>query len=243
MKNRNIFMGVLLISIAIFLILNQVGLITAGISGWNIVLGGFFVGILIQGIIDRSFFGIFFSLAFLWMIFDKALGLGNISGITVMLIALLLSIGFSFLFPRKHYHKYKEKSLEWEDYEKEDKIGKYKKVVEEIGEKFVYCSNSFGATAKYINCNNLERATIDCSFGEIKVYFDNAVVQNPSVEICVHLSFGSIELYIPREWNVVQKADVFAGSIDEKNRNSSDGMPLVELVGDVSFGAVTIIYV
>ena len=116
-------------------------------------------------------------------------------------------------------------------------------MVEESAEKCVYCSNSFGSTTKYINCNNLECAVIDCSFGEIKVYFDNAVVQNQTVEICVHLSFASIELYIPREWNVVQKANVFAGSIDEKNCNSSDGIPLVELVGDVSFGAVTIIYV
>lgn len=242
MKNRNIFMGVLLIAIAIFLILNQVGLITSGINAWSIVLGGFFIGILIRGITERSFPGIFFSLAFLWIIFDEALGFNNISGWTVILIAILLSIGFSYLFPQKHY-RHKQKENKWEDYEKGDKVGEYQRVVEESTENSVYCSNSFGATTKYINSNNLEYATLECSFGEMKVYFDNAVIQNKSVEICVHVSFGSVELYIPREWNVVQSANVFAGSVNEKNRNCSDGVPRVQLVGDVSFGAVTIIYV
>lgn len=133
--------------------------------------------------------------------------------------------------------------MKWEEYENGDKVGEHQRVVEETTENSVYCSNTFGATTKYINSNNLQRATLDCSFGEIKAYFDNAVVQNPSVEICVHVSFGSVELYIPREWTVVQNANVFAGSVNEKNRNCSDGRPVVELVGEVNFGAVTIIYV
>ena len=57
MKNKNDFMGVLLISIAVFLILNQFGLVTPGISGWNIVLGGFFVGLLIRGLQTKAFLG------------------------------------------------------------------------------------------------------------------------------------------------------------------------------------------
>lgn len=244
MKNRNVFRGVLLIAIAIFLILNQVGVITAGISAWNIVIGGFFVGLLIRGITERSFPGIFFSLAFLWIIFDEVLGFHGISSWTVILIAVLLSIGFSYLFPQKyHGHTSKEKEIKWDDYEEGDKVGEYQKVVEESTENSVYCSNSFGAATKYVNSNHLQRATLECSFGEMKVYFDNAVIENKTVEICVHVSFGSLELYIPREWNVVQNGNVFAGSINEKNRNFSDGVPVVQLVGDVSFGAVTIIYV
>ncbi len=78
--------------------------------------------------------------------------------------------------------------------ENEDKVGEYHREIEESTENSVYCSNSFGTTTKYVNSNNLE-----CSFGEMKVYFDNAVVQNKSVEICVDVSFGSVELYIPRE--------------------------------------------
>lgn len=235
-------MGVLLISIAIFLILNQVGLITSHINAWSIVLGGFFIGILIRGIANRSFPGIFFPLAFLWIIFDEALGFNNISSWTVILIAVLLSIGFSYLFPQK-YHGYKHKDKKWEKYENGDKIGEYQGVVEESIENSVYCSNSFGAATKYINSDNLECAKLECSFGEMKVYFDNAVIQNRSVELCVYVSFGSVELYVPREWNVMQSANVFAGSINEKNHNCSDGVPCVQLTGDVSFGAVTIIYV
>lgn len=241
MKNKNVFMGVLLIAIAVFLILNQFGLITPGISGWNIVLGGFFLGLLVKGIKDKSFYGIFFPIAFLWLIFDDILGFREISSGTVMVVALLLSIGFSYLFPQKQHQEKKE--MKWDDYENGDKVGEHQRVVEETTESSVYCSNTFGATTKYINSNNLQRATLDCSFGEIKAYFDNAVVQNPSIEICVHVSFGSVELYIPREWTLVQNANVFAGSVSEKNRNCSDGRPVVELVGEVNFGAVTIIYV
>lgn len=241
MKEKNVFMGLLLIAIAVFLILNQFGVVALGINVWNILLAGLFIGLLLKGIKDRSFFGIFFSLAFLWLIFDDVLGVYHVASGTVMIIALLLSIGFSYLFPKKQGEQ--KKKIDWEEYENGDKVGEHQRVVDETTENSVYCSNTFGATTKYINSINLQRATLDCSFGEIKAYFDNAVVQNQSVEICVHVSFGSIELYIPREWTVVQNAHVFAGSVNEKNRNCSDGRPVAELVGEVSFGAVTIIYV
>lgn len=241
MKNKNVFMGVLLIAVAVFLILNQFGLITPGIGTGKLVMGVFFASLLVKGVREKNFFGIFFPIGFLWLIFDDVLGVHEISAGTTMIVALLLSIGFSYLFPQKQ--RLEKKEMKWEEYENGDKVGEHQRVVEETTENSVYCSNTFGATTKYINSNNLQRATLDCSFGEIKAYFDNAVVQNPSVEICVHVSFGSVELYIPREWTVVQNANVFAGSVNEKNRNCSDGRPVVELVGEVNFGAVTIIYV
>lgn len=56
-------------------------------------------------------------------------------------------------------------------------------------------------------------------------------------------SFGSTQLFIPKEWQIIPKASVFAGAIEERNRNKSNGSPVVYLTGEVKFGSVIITYV
>lgn len=81
------------------------------------------------------------------------------------------------------------------------------------------------------------------SFGAMKVFFDNAMIQNGNATIELEVSFGGVELYFPKHWSVVNQTDTVFGGLDEKNHSSSAGSPVVTLTGDINFAGVTIIYV
>lgn len=243
MKKRNIFWGLLFVAIAIFLVVNQLGWLSGEIGVWSIVLGVFFAGTLLNGIADRSFGGIFFSLAFLWIIFAKSLGFPHIPNFEVLLVALFLSIGCSFLFPKKKWREHHHNHGKWDAYDDENEQGEYQQVVDEMDKDHVYCSNKFGAITKYVNTTDFKGARLENSFGELKVYFDRAQIQQGPIQVEVHASFGHMELYIPKEWNVLHNVNMTLGTVEEKNRNQTTGEPVMDLVGDVSFGAITIIYV
>ena len=91
--------------------------------------------------------------------------------------------------------------------------------------------------------SNLQGATLECSFGELKAYFDGSTIDNPPIDITVHCNFGSIELYIPKEWNINPMVKVSLGNIVEKNHPNCSNGPVVNLMGSVSFGSVQIIYI
>ena len=245
MKRKNIFWGVSLIAIAIFIVVYQMGLISNEISIWSIVLGILFGCALIEGIISLSFGGIFFSLAFLWALFGEAIGLPGASIWILLLAALLLTIGFSTIFPKK------KKEHEWKEHMESmhqtfDTCGA--REVNENGEQTeasgnVSCYNKFGATTKYVTSSNFVSATLENHFGEMIVYFDNARIVGEDADIYVKASFGSVQLYLPREWRVENNINVTMGEVSEKNQSKSTGTPVVRLNGDVSLGDLKITYI
>ena len=150
------------------------------------------------------------------------------------------------LFPSKHFphNNYNaKKHVEWDDYDDPDKVGKHQTVFNEDTNETFYGYNQFGASAKYINKGNFKKASLESSFGELKVYFDSAKIIADTAEIYVKQSFGCTQLFIPKEWQIIQKASVFAGAIEERNKNKSTGSPIVYLTGEVKFGSIIITYV
>lgn len=100
----NLFWGLLLILMAVFMILSKMGLIK-GISVWSVFFTVVFGALLIRGLIKRSFPSIFFSIAFLCIIYDEQLGITALTPWTVLLAALLLSIGMEILFHKKRSYR------------------------------------------------------------------------------------------------------------------------------------------
>ncbi len=241
-KKKNIFWGILLIAVAVFLLVNQLGFLSETIGVWSIILGVFFVGCGVDALIERNAGGVIFSLAFLLMIFGKTLGLPAMSPWVILVIAGLLSMGISMIFPHKH-KPHVNHDENWTAYEDPNQTGEYQTVVDEEKDEVIYCSNRLGATSKYINTANFKKAVLECSLGEMKVFFDQAKIVEGRAEVEVHLSMGHMEFYIPKEWNVIQNANVSLASVDEKNHAQTNGQPILNLVGDVSLGELTIIYV
>jgi predicted membrane protein len=195
----------------------------------TVVLGA----IMIFSAIKLNFFGVLFPLAFLSIIYDELIGITAITPWTVLIAALLGSVGLTLIFRKNICSK---KCWNDHDFEQMDYID-----VEDEGH--IRYQTSFGSGTKYINSDEFEQADLYCKFGGMKVYFDKAVLYKGAGIIKVNVSFSGVELYIPKEWTVVNNVKVSMGAVEEKNNSNADADKTVSLVGEVSFGAVEIIYV
>lgn len=77
---------------------------------------------------------------------------------------------------------------------------------------------NFGSSIKYVNSSDFQRGIFNCSF-------------------------SGVELYIPKEWEVVNNVSASLGGIEEKNLSHSKNGPKVILKGNISFAGVEIIYI
>ena len=249
-RAKNIFWGAFLILAAAFLVVSRLGFLE-GIGLASILFAVFWVAIMVEGIISRSFGKILFSLAFLAIIFDDPLGIEAITPWTVLVAALIGTIGLNMIFKKKHYHF----ESEWEHHggekivdvevtmDEEESYNEADRQANGLNGNKVFFRTSFGSAVKYVNSDNFEYASLECSFGAMKVYFDNAIIRNGNATIDLDVSFGGVELYFPKHWNVINQTDTAFGGVDEKNHNNSTGSPVINLTGDVNFAGVTIIYI
>lgn len=228
MKKRNIFWGIFFIAAAVFLIASKMGYF-AEVNVASFILGVLIAVWFIKSLLKLEYTGIFFSAAFLCIVFAKPLGITDLTPWPVLGAALLGSIGCSFLFPKRNklnrHHMDRDASVEYDNEQK------------------VYCHCKFGAVIKYINSEDFREANMDCSFGGLKVYLDGAHILEDHAEIHVDMSFGGLELYVPREWEVINEINAVFGGVEEKNRMISPTGPTLYLSGNLKFAGVTIIYV
>lgn len=233
MKNKRILWGLIFIFAACFIIFSRFGFMQ-DVSIFKICVGVILAGFTISGIIHRDFTVILFSLAFICIIFSKQLHITNLTPWPVLATALFGSIGLGLLQHPGHKKKY--------DYSK--KSTEFDKVINEADDSEVYCNTQMGSTVKYVNTTNLTSAHISCNFGATKVYFDAAKVQNSNAVINVDVSFGGVELFIPKNWNLQNNIDSFVGGVEIKGiAKSTETGPTVEINGSCKFGGITIYYV
>lgn len=234
MKKERIFWGLFFIVAAIFLLVSRLGIL-GDIGVWSLLLTVFFVACLIKSITHRSISGVLFAVAFICIIYAKPLGIEAITPWPVLGAAALGSIGISFIYrPKRDCREYGY----WGHGSHCSAESK-----ETVSGAQMEFNTSFSGSIKYVNSDDFQSADLRCSFGSLKVYFDNAMIQNGEARIFLDVSFGGVELFIPKEWKVVNNVSASFGSVDEKNSSRSTGVPAVILTGKVSFGGVEIVYI
>lgn len=77
-------------------------------------------------------------------------------------------------------------------------------------------TSNFGAKVQYIQTNDLQYVTIDSKFSGLKLYFDQATIQNQAT-IEIDGNFTGIELYVPKEWNVLSHVRSFLVELMKKD--------------------------
>ena len=236
---NKLFWGLLFLLGGVALILNRLDIWPTiyNISLWDVLLTLFFVWIFLSGLRHRNFFGILFGLALIAIQYDELLHITSITPWTLLGATLLASIGLTIIFPQKHHH-YNHSSINSFEF-----VDSGKKVFNEADGETLYFKNSFGSTTKYVNTDALVHATLQNSFGEMKVYFDNAVIKNGVAEINLEVSFGEATLYIPKTWNVENHTKASFGGLKEENRNQSQGCPTLRIYGEIAFGEAVIVYI
>lgn len=236
MKNKNIFWGLLLLFGAAFVIIGKLGYFE-DVNTIGIVVSVLLVCYMIRSIIKVSFSGILFPAAFLCIIYDEVLGLEAITPWPVLFAALLGSIGLSMIFKKKPKVK-KELEGAWESHQwKKNEPG------EELSGEYVYSSHRFGESTKYIRSTDLVKAHLKNCFGESTFYFDEVKIKEDTAEIYVENSFGEINLYLPKEWYVINEIRPSFGEAKEHGNCATGGTPVVKVRGTVSFGELKIVYI
>lgn len=243
MKTWKIFWGIGFILAAVVLILDAFNVMApivssvGEISVFSIIAGLFFLSAAISGIFKRNFFGFFFSLALVFVIFEKNIaiicGLPNenfINNGLVFLAALLLTIGCSVLFSSKKHrvHVHKEHTSS---------------VHHTSGHR---AESSLGSSVIYIDAKTLSPSSIENNLGSCVVNFENVSEYISGGEIFVENNLGSLVVNVPPEWKVETYIENSLGSLkapgDEDFKGDKEFAPVLIINGENSLGSLVVRY-
>lgn len=231
-RSSNILSGILFVIAAILLLIGQLDYFRE-FNLFKIFAGIVLIGIFLRELFRRSFFVSLCSLAVFCTIFRHPLHIDFIGIPYFFIAAILLAVGLSILFPIK-YRNTPGANGQYQNFDQ---------VIDEEDGSVVRCSASFSGTIKYVNTQSLTHADILCSFAGVKIYFDHAAVPSGNATIHLDVSFGGVELYIPRDWYIRQNTQNFMGGIDVKGGCCSDAHTIIDLTGSIRFAGVTIHYI
>lgn len=244
MKKNGIFGGVVFVLLAALVIVSELGLIE-GIGFWAIVFSVVFGAMLIKGLVKFDLTQILFAIAFLCIVWDKELGIEEITPWPVLFAALLGSIGFSLIFgksKKKYYEKKYKQHKGVKMHFSGEKDRENGTIEHDYGDE-INCEVKFGSTVKYVNSENLQRVSASVSFGSAAIYLDNAKAQSNEVLVNIDVSFGGIELYVPRDWNIINDMQCSFSGVDERGPKTGLNQVNVVLIGSASFAGIDISYV
>lgn len=205
------------------------------IGAVSIIAAVFLAALIAHSLIKRSYFGVFIPLSILYMIFSKPLMLIYISPWLLILSALLVSIGFSLLF-QKHTGRvmpsHEGKGYNGRGNECVDEDNPYVKVV-------------MNSISKYLYSENLRGAHFTADMATLEVYFDQVQLCNDSAEIFIQCNLSSIDLYVPKHWNVIDNTHSYLGWMDygAGRAEFSENAPKLILSGNVVLGDVNIHFI
>lgn len=237
MKKQKIFWGIFFIIAAVLIIISKLNMVP-DVGVFSVLAAAFFIWMFIEGIRHIDFYEMIFSIAFLYIIFDEPLGI-EIEALTpwsVLLAALLLSIGLSTLFHGKKGFRH-HINIDHEN------RGNYVSSSEQCSDEHLFCENNFGSAIRYINSDNFQDAHLENSFGSMTIYFDNAVIQGDSAHVNVENNFGVTALYIPKEWKVRTDLKHSFGNTDEYGTSVGSSNTTLYIHGETSFGHIELHYV
>ena len=235
-----LYWGGIFILAALLLIANQLGWIAStNLSFASIIIAVLIIPIIIASIPKGNFFGVFIPLAVLYVMFAGLLSLPIIPLWPLVIATALASIGFTILFHRDYPHWHK-----WEKFHNHKNSENFGNVINEPDSNNVNCFVKFGSSIKYVNSTALQTANLGCSFGALKVYFDNAIIEGDEATINIDVSFAGVEMYIPKTWKIEENVNVNFSGIEEKNSKSvKETTKTVHLTGYSKFSGIEIVYV
>lgn len=234
MKGKNIFWGIFFLLSGVFVVATQLGSF-GEIGLLSIISTILLASLMVYSIVKLNFFGFFVPMIFLYMIYKVPLALPEVNPWLLFVAALFASIGFSIIFnphPRKRERIHSE-------------CRQYSKINEGLDDNNPDIKVSFSSASKYLHSEGLQSGQFDVSFGELEVFFDQVKLEGNSAEIRVDCSFGSLKLYIPKDWRVNDKVHAAMGAVETDMRlnKPTDASPVLTIVGNVQLGSIEILYI
>lgn len=255
MKNtKNIFWGIFFVCVAVVILISQLGYL-GEFSLFSIIISLLLIPVFVTSLVKLNFYGIFFSAATVLIINSKSLGIEKITPWPVLIAALFASIGLSLIFKRRRFNKYKKNQYyqnyhHGQNYVNTTATEANSESNNSINEEFettqssnVESKTSFSAKTQYISSKDFKSGYFSVNFGGLKVYFDGADLKDNIADITLEVNFAGVELFIPKEWKIVNNVSSAIGGVNEKNTNIGNINKVLRINGSITFGGIEITYV
>lgn len=241
---RNWFWGVFFVLAAGILITSQLGVLTVHIGFWTLLLAMFLVAALVESLMHISVGGIVFSLAFLAILFAKPLGIAQLAPWTILGAAVLLTIGLSMIFRPRWCWQGRFSDHHGENWHGgRHGWGRSVDTITDVNDSETVVDVNMSSSIRYLQSDNLKSVRINSSMGNAKVYFDDVVLSPEGAVAWVDNSFGGVELYVPKEWQVRIDLSTDFGTFGERGENAGSADQKLVVKGRTSFGSVVVFYI
>ncbi|HLR20976.1 MAG TPA: hypothetical protein VK087_03125 [Tissierellaceae bacterium] len=236
MKNKKIFTGVLFIIAGIGLVVDKLGYLP-DISIFSFLASIYLLYFIIKSIRRRNIFGILIPLSLIGVIYWDYIGLNSLNPWTLVWSSILISIGVSIIFkPKNKFKVYKGFKY------KNDSFNKDSNFYENVDGN-IYIESTFSESIRYLRDEDIKNVKLESTFGSMKIYFDDVKPLEDYLTVDIEATFSGVELYIPKEWKVINNVDVTFGGVKENNKNTDEQIYKLILNGESTFSGVNIIYI
>ncbi len=204
---------------------------------WQVIWTAVIAIILVGALIKRELFVIIFSLAFLLFIFEGKFGIPHIPAWAIFPPAAFIFFGIEAMRP-KHWHVCRDKdgnTVRFEYNSNGDREGAT--IIDSDGQNI---DVSFGSTVKYFEMEDFKYSNLECNFGSIKAYYNNAKMAGSEAFISAEQNFGETEIYIPKEWKCIIKKSQAFGNVRDMGSGEWDGEHTVNIKAEANFGEIKI---
>jgi len=236
-KYSKIIWGIFLLLAAAFLIINQSDNFM-DIGFGSIIISVLSIILIVQCIANFQFAFLPIPLAALYYIYQIPLDLPAVQLKFLVIASILASVGLAIMIPGKHIKKSFKfklgdsgKSHHQKTSTENTKEGNNQSI-----------KVNYGSISRRICADNLETVELNCNFGAMEIFFNQAVLSPNGAVVDLSCSFGAILLVIPKNWKVVNQLNCSLGGVDMDNNFSisSENAPQLTITGNVSLGGVEI---
>jgi len=225
--------GTFLLLAAVFVLTNQLGGFV-GIGIGSIIVSFLALAFLVQCLIKLCIAPLPIPLAALYYIFQIPFGFPVLGVWTLILVAVLASIGLAALLPRKHWYRRREyySGMSKTDGSSDDGNNPVVGV-------------QFGSVSRYLHSESLETVRLESRFGSLEVFLDQTQLSPNGAEVICNCSFGTIELYLPKHWIVIDKLNCTMGEVEYHNHRAApdEDAPQLTITGNITCGSIEIRYI
>jgi len=234
-KFSNLFWGIALLLVAAFLLTNNfIGFDDIGIG--RIIISILALAFIIQCLARLHIAPIVIPLAVLYFIFREPLGLPEIQTWKLVVGTVLAFIGLNILLPQRRSYNQCNNS---------DRSGDHQKIPADGNkDNNPYVGVNFGSVSRSLNADSLETVRLSCNFGALEIYFNQAGLSPNGAVADISCSFGGIQLFVPRHWQVIDRIHCTLAGVDIKSFTAPvENAPRLTLNGSVSMGGVEVKYI
>jgi hypothetical protein len=177
-------------------------------------------------------------IAVLYFVFGKRFGLPVIETWKLIAATALAFIGLNMLIPRGRRSNYQCNNFGGSGGQPQQKIP-----TEGNNDNNPYVGVNFGAVSRSLNADSLETVRLSCNFGAMEIYFNQVQLSPNGAEADISCSFGGIQLFIPKHWQVIDRMNCTLGGVNIKSFTApAENAPRLTLNGSVSLGGVEVRY-